>query len=246
MYFLVDYSCKHQFWFIRALFQEDTTPPNGNLTIVTKNTTIPPTDTDMADEPPPADDILQVSADTSPIVVGEVGAMGMSMEIDQQPVQKATGKRSRARFAQRKLLGSSFLFSTDSRPIDGISGHLVGVVKECPNKKNGQRYRIDWLAHLVGMPATADRSKVNEVLLVQWRDNRVVNCVSTLLNTQLEDTQRREGQNVCKQLKVPHPLKEYHRYMFGVDKGDQQRMHLGGFARKSHYIKWSSGSASFP
>ena len=41
---------------------------------------------------------------------GEVGAMGMSMEID-QPVQKATGKRSRARFAGRKLLASSFLFT---------------------------------------------------------------------------------------------------------------------------------------
>jgi hypothetical protein len=26
--------------------------------------------------------------------------------------------------------------------------------------------------------------------------------------------------------------------MFGVDKGDQQRAHMGGFARKSHYKKW--------
>jgi hypothetical protein len=26
--------------------------------------------------------------------------------------------------------------------------------------------------------------------------------------------------------------------MFGVDKGDQRRMHLGGFARKAHFKKW--------
>jgi hypothetical protein len=39
-------------------------------------------------------------------------------------------------------------------------------------------------------------------------------------------------------MKVPRPLKQYHRFMFGVDKGDQQRMHLGGFARKAHFKKW--------
>jgi hypothetical protein len=37
---------------------------------------------------------------------------------------------------------------------------------------------------------------------------------------------------------VPRPLKVYHRFMFAVDKGDQSRMHLGGFARKAHFQKW--------
>jgi hypothetical protein len=79
--------------------------------------------------------------------------------------------------------------------------------------------------------------KVNDVLAIQWRDNRVVNCCTTLLDGTLEDTTRREGQ-LLRMLKVPRPLKEYHRYMFGVDKGDQRRMHLGGFARKAHFKKW--------
>jgi hypothetical protein len=39
-------------------------------------------------------------------------------------------------------------------------------------------------------------------------------------------------------LQGPQQLKQYHRFMFGVDKGDQSRMHLGGFARKAHFKKW--------
>jgi hypothetical protein len=79
--------------------------------------------------------------------------------------------------------------------------------------------------------------KVNDVLVFQWRDNRVVNCVSTLVDVTMEATQRREGQRIL-QLTVPAPLKEYHRWMFGADKGDQRRMHMGGFARKAHFKKW--------
>jgi hypothetical protein len=39
-------------------------------------------------------------------------------------------------------------------------------------------------------------------------------------------------------LQVPRPLKTYHLYMKAVDKGDQGRLHMGGFARKAHFQKW--------
>jgi hypothetical protein len=53
----------------------------------------------------------------------------------------------------------------------------------------------------------------------------------------MEKTERRLGQQKL-QLTVPFPLKVYHLWMFGVDKGDQRRMHMGGFARKAHFKKW--------
>ena len=39
-------------------------------------------------------------------------------------------------------------------------------------------------------------------------------------------------------LPVPRPLKTYHQYMNAVDKGDQGRLQIGGFARKAHFQKW--------
>ena len=39
-------------------------------------------------------------------------------------------------------------------------------------------------------------------------------------------------------VRVPKVLTIYQENMYGVDKGDQKRMHLGGFARKAHFKKW--------
>jgi hypothetical protein len=60
---------------------------------------------------------------------------------------------------------------------------------------------------------------------------------SSILDTTLEETRRQIGRN-SRVFTVPRPLKVYHRFMFAVDKGDQSRMHLGGFARKAHFQKW--------
>jgi hypothetical protein len=69
-------------------------------------------------------------------------------------------------------------------------------------------------------------------MLIQWRDSRVVNCCSTIIDTALINTRRRVGLSLVF-MKVPRPLKQYHWFMFGVDKGHQRRMHLGGFTLPS-------------
>jgi hypothetical protein len=79
--------------------------------------------------------------------------------------------------------------------------------------------------------------KVNKVLCMQWRDNKIVNCCSTIIDTSLKETSRRSGSSVLS-LQVPRPLKHYHLYMNSVDKGDQARLQMGGFARKAHFKKW--------
>jgi hypothetical protein len=75
--------------------------------------------------------------------------------------------------------------------------------------------------------------KVNGIMLLQWRDSKVVNCVSSILDTTMEETRQQIGRN---SRVFPRPLKVYH--MFAVDKGDHSRMHLEGFARKAHFQKW--------
>jgi hypothetical protein len=110
-----------------------------------------------------------------------------------------------------------------------------------------RRNRKGWRPDLMDMAATTGGKgrgdskmafdRVNGILLIQWRDSRVVNCVSSILDTTLEATRRQIGRT-SKIFSVPRPLKVYHRFMFAVDKGDQSRMHLGGFARKAHFQKW--------
>jgi hypothetical protein len=110
-----------------------------------------------------------------------------------------------------------------------------------------RRNRKGWRPDLMNMTATTGGvgrgeskmavDKVNGILLIQWRDSRVVNVVSSILDTTMEETRRQIGRN-SRVFTVPRPLKIYHRYMFAVDKGDQSRMHLGGFARKAHFQKW--------
>jgi Transposase IS4 len=79
--------------------------------------------------------------------------------------------------------------------------------------------------------------KINHILALQWVDSKVVNVVSSYCDTGVGAVHHRVG---SQRPDVPCPscLMRYQRTMFGVDKGDQMRVHGGGFAAKAHYKKW--------
>jgi len=79
--------------------------------------------------------------------------------------------------------------------------------------------------------------KINGVLCTQWVDSRVVQCVTTKLNSNIGEVERREGQKK-QAIPCPEALIDYQKNMYGVDKGDQIRAHFGGFCSKAHYKKW--------
>ena len=96
----------------------------------------------------------------------------------------------------------------------------------------------------LNLPKQGDRGEykilydmVNEVLTFQWRDSKVVNCVSTIRSSVVESVMRQVGSSKIL-VQVPAVMKVYQQTMFGVDKGDQMRLHGGGFARKAHFKKW--------
>ena len=79
--------------------------------------------------------------------------------------------------------------------------------------------------------------KVNQVIIGQWNDNKVVNFVSTLNDGGL-GTIRRRVHSEKKEFPCPIPLIHYQKHMFAVDKGDQMRMHQAGFCNEAHFKKW--------
>ena len=79
--------------------------------------------------------------------------------------------------------------------------------------------------------------KVNRVLCTQWVDSKAVNCVSTLIDSTVGEVGRQRG-SLRQMRPCPNIMKMYQGTMYGVDKGDQMRMHFGGFSNKGHYKKW--------
>ena len=75
------------------------------------------------------------------------------------------------------------------------------------------------------------------MLVIQWVDNKVVGCTSTLNISGLEEVQRRKGADKIT-LFVEKALRAYQRFMDAVDRGDQYREMGGGFANKAHFKKW--------
>jgi hypothetical protein len=71
----------------------------------------------------------------------------------------------------------------------------------------------------------------------QWKDSKVVNCVSSYLNFSVTTIRRQVGSKK-KEFPCPGSLKHYQVNMGGVDRGDQIRSHKGGFAAQSHFKKW--------
>ena len=79
--------------------------------------------------------------------------------------------------------------------------------------------------------------KVNEVLILEWKDNKIVKCCSTLGIHSIVPIKRRVGPDIVV-FPCPSALVEYQQNMGGVDRGDQTRLMGAGFATKAHYKKW--------
>ena len=79
--------------------------------------------------------------------------------------------------------------------------------------------------------------KDNDVIIGQWRDSKVVNFVTTVKDFTIGTAKRQVGSQQ-KRFPCPNVVLQCNQNMFGVDKGDQMRMHGGGFARKAHFKKW--------
>jgi len=77
----------------------------------------------------------------------------------------------------------------------------------------------------------------NEIINGQWRDSKVVNFASSVTDPSITEVFR-QIKNRKLSFPCPRVLVQYQKTMFGVDKGDQIRMHGGGFARKAHFQKW--------
>ena len=74
--------------------------------------------------------------------------------------------------------------------------------------------------------------KTNKVLVLQWKDNKVVSCILTLEISGLVPVKRRVGPNIV-EFQVEKALRAYQEFMDAVDRGDQIREVGSGFAYKA-------------
>ena len=107
-----------------------------------------------------------------------------------------------------------------------------------------RKNRKGWDKELMNMMKTGERGEyvlcfchTNDVIIAQWRDSKVVNVCSSVLDLGIGECSRQIG-STKKTFSCPNVVRKYQQTMFGVDKGDQIRLHGGGFARKAHYKKW--------
>ena len=78
---------------------------------------------------------------------------------------------------------------------------------------------------------------LSDLACMQWCDSKVVNCVSAFLDFRVTTIERQIG-STKKRFDCPQMLRHYQEHMGGVDRGDQMRLHFGGFAGQSHFKKW--------
>jgi len=77
----------------------------------------------------------------------------------------------------------------------------------------------------------------NRIICGEWMDSKVVNFAMSLIDSTSSTVQHQIGSQK-KVFPCPTVLTHYQQTMGGVDKGDQMRLHGGGFARKAHFKKW--------
>ena len=94
------------------------------------------------------------------------------------------------------------------------------------------------------MPKNAPRGSIlqkydptNKILFVQWKDNKVVNLISTLGMPDLVEVERRIG---SEKVKVPcvKAIQHYVQHMMGIDVVDYHNRIGGGFTHRAHFKKW--------
>jgi len=128
------------------------------------------------------------------------------------------------------------LYSTETcrKKRKGWNGTLLNMAKK------EEATKAEASKGLVGGPrneAKFAHDKQNGIVACQWRDSKVVNCVSSIPDTSIGQVKRQRGA-VASFCECPNMLIKHQQTMFGVDKGDQMRLHGGGFARKAHFKKW--------
>lgn len=104
----------------------------------------------------------------------------------------------------------------------------VGMPKELLDMKKNEAERGD-------VNITYDED--NDIVVLEWFDNKIVRACSSIPNAAMEEIKRRVGSELV-DVKCPTLLRLYQLHMFGVDKGDQHRAHMAGFASKAHFKKW--------
>ena len=104
--------------------------------------------------------------------------------------------------------------------------------------------RKGWEKDLLGVFKANERGtykmaydETNEVLIIEWKDSKVVNVCSTLGVHSDEPITRQVGATK-KIFPCPVAIVKYQKGMGGVDRGDQCRLMGAGFAKKAHYKKW--------
>jgi len=74
----------------------------------------------------------------------------------------------------------------------------------------------------------------NQIICGEWMDSKVVTFATSVMDTSSTTMQRRIGSQK-KNFPCPAVFTHCQRTVGGVDKGDQMRLHGGGFARKAHF-----------
>lgn len=107
-----------------------------------------------------------------------------------------------------------------------------------------RRNRKGWNRDLFNLTKNQNRGsykmaadKLNRVICMQWVDSKVVNLVTSLSDTSVEEVKRQVG-TINRNIPCPTAYVRYNKTMYGVDKGDQMRVHGGGFSNKAHFQKW--------
>ena len=77
---------------------------------------------------------------------------------------------------------------------------------------------------------------IHNVAIAQWYGNKVVTVISTLGVGGIVPVKRRFGADIT-DLSTEKCVREYQKFMGGVDRGDQIRETGAGFCRKSHFKK---------
>ncbi len=104
--------------------------------------------------------------------------------------------------------------------------------------------RIGWNKQLMNLTVKDERGSLirkydpnNHILFIQWKDNKVVNVISSLGDSGITTVTRRIGSEE-RTVQCEENIKKYVDKMNGVDLVDYHAKIGGGLARIGHYKKW--------
>lgn len=174
-----------------------------------------------------------------------------NVEIDPRAVELPTTQKAVLNAVYKRKLDNEYAPSDGHRHISMDNRYVCPEVclilrDRCGIYSTGtaRKNRKGWDKQLLNMEKRGNKweskicvDRTHQMVALQWRDSKVVSVCSSVMDTTMAMTLRRVG-GTRPLVEVPTVLKKYQTYMGGVDRGDQIRMHLGGFAKKSHFKKW--------